>query len=100
MNEKVRFNCKRSGSNVQVQGKDYPYVMILIVAKLNSGQGSAIRIQPKVEVYIQSIVLKKTLESISFERRRGLEEEDGFEYLGAAMRRLVTVAPREPMATV
>ena len=27
--------------------------------------------------YIQSIALKKTLESISFSRRRGIEEEDG-----------------------
>ena len=36
-----------------------------------------IGIEAKTEAYIQSIVLKKTLESISFERRRGLEEEDG-----------------------
>ncbi|KAL4720527.1 hypothetical protein ACJJTC_010844 [Scirpophaga incertulas] len=34
-------------------------------------------IQPKTEAYIQSLVLKKTLESISFERRHGLEEDDG-----------------------
>jgi hypothetical protein len=34
-------------------------------------------ITSKTEAYIQSLVLKKTYESISFERRRGLEEEDG-----------------------
>ncbi|KAM0678005.1 hypothetical protein BDAP_000121 [Binucleata daphniae] len=32
-------------------------------------------IDPKTEAYIQSLVLRKTLESLSFERRRGLEEE-------------------------
>jgi hypothetical protein len=28
-----------------------------------------------IKAYIQSLVLKKTFKSISFERRRGLEEE-------------------------
>ncbi len=35
-----------------------------------------IGIQTNTEAYIQSLVLKKTLESISFEQRRDLEEED------------------------
>ena len=30
----------------------------------------------KTEAYIQSLALKKTFESISFHRRRGIEEED------------------------
>jgi hypothetical protein len=45
----------------------------IIIKTFISGE----RIQIKTEGYIQSLVLKKTLESISFERRRGLEEEDG-----------------------
>lgn len=36
-----------------------------------------IGISLKTEAFFQSIVLKKTFESISFERRRGIEEEDG-----------------------
>ena len=47
------------------------------VTKYHKKYRSEIGIQPKTEAYIQSLVLKKTLESISFERRRGLEEEDG-----------------------
>ena len=39
--------------------------------------GNAIGIHPKIEAYIQFIVLKKTFESIFFDRRRGIEEEDG-----------------------
>ena len=38
---------------------------------------SEIGISTKIEAYIQSLVLKKTLESISFDRRRGIEEDDG-----------------------
>ncbi|KAL6122647.1 hypothetical protein NUSPORA_00170 [Nucleospora cyclopteri] len=32
-------------------------------------------IPPKIQAYIQTIVLKKTLESISLDFRRGLQEE-------------------------
>ena len=41
------------------------------------GKGDAIGNHPKIEANIQSIVLKKTFESISFDRRRDIEEEDG-----------------------
>ena len=37
-----------------------------------------IGIHPKIEAYIQSLVLRKTFESISFDRRRGIEEDDGY----------------------
>ena len=59
--------------------KIIPYVMTWegLVTKYHKKYRSEIGIQPKTEAYIQSLVLKKTLESISFERRRGLEEEDG-----------------------
>ena len=59
--------------------KIIPYVMTWegLVTKYHKKHRGEIGIQPKTEAYIQSIVLKKTLESISFDRRRGIEEEDG-----------------------
>ena len=59
--------------------KIIPYVMTWegLVTKYHKKHRSEIGITTKTEAYIQSLVLKKTLESISFERRRGLEEEDG-----------------------
>ncbi len=38
-----------------------------------------LEIQPTLEAYIQSIVIKKTLESISLELRRGLDQEEACE---------------------
>lgn len=60
--------------------KIIPYVMTWegLVTKFHKKHRSEIGIQPKTEAYIQSLVLKKTLESISLERRRGIEEEDGY----------------------
>ncbi|KAL4721565.1 hypothetical protein ACJJTC_000393 [Scirpophaga incertulas] len=56
-----------------------PYVITWdgLVTKYHKKYRKKIGIQPKTEAYIQSLVLKKTLESISFERRHGLEEDDG-----------------------
>ena len=48
-----------------------------LVTKYHKKYREEIGIQPKTEAYIQSLVLKKTLESISLDRRRGIEEEDG-----------------------
>ena len=48
-----------------------------LVTKYHKKHRDEIGITPKTEAYIQSLVLKKTFESVSFERRRGLEEEDG-----------------------
>ena len=42
----------------------------------------------KNSAYIQFLVLKKTLELISFERRRGLEEKDEFEEISALAEKL------------
>ena len=55
-----------------------PYVMTWegLVTKYHQKHVKNIGIQPKVEAYIQSIVLKKTLESVSFERRRSIEDDD------------------------
>ena len=59
--------------------KIIPYVMTWdgLVTKYHKKHRSEIGIQLKTEAYIQSLVLKKTFESISFDRRRGIEEEDG-----------------------
>ena len=48
-----------------------------LVTKYHKKHRNEIGITPKTEAYIQSLVLKKTFESISFDRRRGIEEEDG-----------------------
>ena len=48
------------------------------MTKYHKKHRDEIGIHPKIEAYIQSLVLKKTLESISFDRRRGIEEEDGY----------------------
>lgn len=47
-------------------------------------------IQPSLEAYIQSVVLKKTLESISLERRRGHDQDEaGEEEVERAVEKLV-----------
>ncbi|KAM0678470.1 hypothetical protein BDAP_000869 [Binucleata daphniae] len=48
-----------------------------------------IGIQPDIEAYIQALVLRKTLESLSFDRRKGLEEET-FQEEPKEMRKRVT----------
>ena len=52
--------------------KIIPYVMTWegLVTKYHKKYSDGRGLQPKVEAYIQSVVLKKTLESISFERNR------------------------------
>ncbi|TBU08436.1 hypothetical protein CWI38_2262p0010, partial [Hamiltosporidium tvaerminnensis] len=52
-----------------------PYVMTWdgIVTKYHKSHLKRLEIPINVEAYIQSIVLKKTVETISFDRRRGLE---------------------------
>ncbi|TBU05887.1 hypothetical protein CWI36_0558p0010, partial [Hamiltosporidium magnivora] len=51
-----------------------PYVMTWdgIVTKYHKSHLKRLEIPMNVEAYIQSIVLKKTIETISFDRRRGL----------------------------
>ncbi|TBU13199.1 reverse transcriptase [Hamiltosporidium tvaerminnensis] len=52
-----------------------PYMMTWdsIVTKYHKSNLKRLEIPMNVEAYIQSIVLKKTVETISFDRRRGLE---------------------------
>ena len=58
--------------------KIVPYVMTWegVVTNYQKKYNKEIGIQPKIEAYIQSIVLKKTLESISLDRRRGYDERE------------------------
>ena len=73
-----------------------PYVMTWdgLVTKYHNKHSKEIGNEPKVEACIQSIVLKKTLESISFERRRGIEEVDNHESLEELMLRTEGVDKR------
>ena len=48
----------------------------------------------KTKTYIQSLVLKKTLDSISFDRRRGIEKDDGH-YEVEALANKITAAQTE-----
>ena len=73
--------------------KIIPYVLTWegLVTKYHKKHRSEIGINTKTEAYIQSLVLKKTLESISFDRRRGLEEEDGHNDVEVLMSKLTKV---------
>ena len=62
-----------------------------LVTKYHKKHRNEIGITTKTEAYIQSLVLKKTLESISFDRRRGLEEDDGHNEVDALVSKIVEV---------
>jgi hypothetical protein len=65
-----------------------------LVTKYHKKHRIEIGIQPNTEAYIQSILLKKTFESISFDRRRGLEEEDGHNEVDALVSRIAETSRR------
>ncbi|WUR03224.1 reverse transcriptase [Vairimorpha necatrix] len=72
-----------------------PYVMTWdgVVTKYHRKYIRELEIQPYLEAYIQSIVMKKTLESISLERRRGYDQEDaGEEEVARAVSALANMA--------
>ena len=61
-----------------------------IVTKYHSQYLKEIDLNSTIEVYIQSRVIKKTLESISFEYRRGDDTlEEGYEGSEKAVERLM-----------
>ncbi|TBT96840.1 hypothetical protein CWI37_2700p0010, partial [Hamiltosporidium tvaerminnensis] len=72
-----------------------PYVMTWdgIVTKYHKSHLKRLEILMNVEAYIQSIVLKKTVETISFDRRRGLEERQ----MGVIMRAEMHEEPTLPL---
>ncbi|TBU11607.1 hypothetical protein CWI38_1119p0010, partial [Hamiltosporidium tvaerminnensis] len=82
-----------------------PYVMTWdgIVTKYHKSHIKRLEIPMNVEAYIQSIVLKKTVETISFDRRRGLESglnaEESWESasMGVIMRSEMHEEPTPPL---
>ncbi|TBT99830.1 hypothetical protein CWI37_1201p0020, partial [Hamiltosporidium tvaerminnensis] len=82
-----------------------PYVMTWdgIVTKYHKSHLKRLEIPMNVEAYIQSIVLKKTVETISFDRRRGLESglnaEENWERasMGVIMRSEMHEEPIPPL---
>ena len=73
--------------------KIIPYVMTWegLVTKYHKKHRDEIGLSAKTEAYIQSLVLKKTFESISFDRRRGIEEEDGHNEVDALVNKIAEV---------
>ncbi len=74
--------------------KIIPYVMTWegLVTKYHNKHRNEIGISQKTEAYIQSLVLKKTFESISFDRRRGIEEDDGHRELDDLVSKIAVAA--------
>ncbi|TBU10492.1 hypothetical protein CWI38_1722p0020 [Hamiltosporidium tvaerminnensis] len=74
-----------------------------IVTKYHKSYIKRLEIPMNVEAYIQSIVLKKTVETISFDRRRGLESglnaEESWERasMGVIMRSEMHEEPTLPL---
>ena len=60
------------------KAKIIPYVLTWdgIVTKVHKYYVNQIGLSPSIEAYIQYITLKKTMESISYDYRRGCEDED------------------------
>ncbi|EQB59879.1 reverse transcriptase [Vairimorpha apis BRL 01] len=74
-NEKLRkydLLANELGQIFKSRTKIVPYVITWdeVVTKYNRKYIKELEIQPNLEVYMQFIVLKKTLESISMDRRR------------------------------
>ncbi|TBT97077.1 hypothetical protein CWI36_3154p0010, partial [Hamiltosporidium magnivora] len=63
-----------------------------IVTKYNKSHLKRLEIHMNVKAYIQSIVLKKTVETISFDRQRGLEA-----LMGLIMRSEMHEEPTPPL---
>ncbi|EQB60535.1 hypothetical protein NAPIS_ORF01909 [Vairimorpha apis BRL 01] len=77
-NEKLRkydLLANELGQIYKSQTKIVPYVITWdgVVTKYHRKYIKELEIQPNLEAYMQSIVLKKTVESISMDRRRGYE---------------------------
>ena len=74
--------------------KIIPYVMtwVGLVTKYHKKYRNEIGISTKTEAYIQSLVLKKTLESISFTRRRGIEEDDGHNEVDSLVSKITEIS--------
>ena len=80
--------------------KIIPYVMTWdgVVTKCHKKYVRELELPSNVEAYIQSRVLRRTLEAVSFEARRGLLEEGDGERPELAAERLVQEATRGAQA--
>ena len=69
------------GLMYKAKTKIIPYVMTWdgIVTCFHKSYIKEIGVLPHIEAYIQSLVLKKTLETISLEKRRGIEDDADIE---------------------
>ncbi|TBU10262.1 hypothetical protein CWI38_1896p0020 [Hamiltosporidium tvaerminnensis] len=102
---KVSHLFKKLGLIYKCSVEIIPYVMTWdgIVTKYHKSHLKRLEIPMNVEAYIQSIVLKKTVETISFDRRRGLESglnaEESWERasMGVIMRSEVHEEPTPPL---
>ncbi|KAF7683359.1 hypothetical protein TCON_1435 [Astathelohania contejeani] len=76
---KYDFLANELGILYKAKTKIIPYVLTWegIVIKYHRSYLKELGITPQIEAYIQSTVLKKTLETISLEHRRSIE--DGLE---------------------
>ncbi|KAI4291403.1 hypothetical protein PAPHI01_0677 [Pancytospora philotis] len=79
--------ANKLGQEMQCKPKTISYVMTWdgVVTKYHRKYSKEIGLTDSIEAYIQTIVLKKTLESISFDYRRGLEPEDASEERAGAL---------------
>jgi len=67
-----------------------------VVTKYHLKYIRELEIKPFLEAYIQSLVLKKTIESISMDRRRGFDQRaNGMEEMERAVNALVNMAQVE-----
>ena len=84
--------AKEMGMMYKCSTRIIPYVVTWegIVTKCRRRHSEALGLSPRIEAYIQSVVLKKTLESISYEHRRSIyEREDDEDGTERALARLV-----------
>ncbi|KAF9761019.1 hypothetical protein NGRA_2897 [Nosema granulosis] len=99
-NEKLRkydFLANELGLIHKCRTKIIPYVMTWdgVMTNFHKKYLKELDVQPHLEAYIQSLVLKKTLESISLDRRRGYDMDDAKEKeLDEAVTSLVDLSQR------
>ncbi|KAF7682650.1 hypothetical protein TCON_2130 [Astathelohania contejeani] len=96
---KLRLKKKRKyylfanelGILYKAKTKIIPYVLTWegVVTKYHRSYIKELGITPKIETYIQSTVLKKTLETISLEHRRNIE--DGLEAMDVVEKAVDTI---------
>ncbi|KAF7683587.1 hypothetical protein TCON_1203 [Astathelohania contejeani] len=76
MKKKYDLLANESGLLYKAKIKIIPYIMVCdcIITKYHRNYLKELNITPTIEAYIQSTVLKKTLETILLEYRRSIED--------------------------